>query len=253
VSRAASACAAVVVVFALALPAGALAGDVPALARAGAAGGSGVGLRAAHAAVSPATARARAAAILRDRRFHGGPAPRPLHGVFTAIGNAAGAVIDPIRKLVDRITSGFPGGAPVFWLLLAALVVAAAALLTTHTVRRRAAAVERLRGETVGGPGGKSPAALEREADEAEQANDLEHAIRLRFRAGLLRLDLARAIEFRPSITTTEVSDALRSPAFDELALTFEEVAYGGRRAGPPDVDEALSEWPALLASVGGR
>ncbi|MEA2428941.1 MAG: hypothetical protein QOF37_2569, partial [Thermoleophilaceae bacterium] len=113
-SRAASACAAVVVVFALALPAGAMAGDVPAHARAAAE--TGVGPRAARAAVSPATARARAAAILRDRRFHGGPAPRPLHGVFTAIGNAAGAVIDPIRKLVDRITSGFPGGAPVFWL-----------------------------------------------------------------------------------------------------------------------------------------
>jgi hypothetical protein len=251
VSRAASACAAVVVVFALALPAGAMAGDVPAHARAAAE--TGVGPRAARAAVSPATARARAAAILRDRRFHGGPAPRPLHGVFTAIGNAANAVIDPIQKLVDRIGRGFPGGASVFWLLLAALVVAAAALLTTHTVRRRAAAVEQLRGETVGGPGGKSPGALEREADEAEQAGDLEHAIRLRFRAGLLRLDLARAIEFRPSITTTEVSDALRSPAFDELALTFEEVAYGGRRAAPPDVDEARREWPALLAEVGGR
>jgi hypothetical protein len=218
----------------------------------GTAGSGGAG-GAAPGATDSTAARERAAAILRDRRFHGGPGPRPLHGVFTAIGEAAKAVIDPIGRLLHRIGNGFPGGAPVFWLLLAGLVIAAAAALTSRSVRRRAAAVERLRGEAVGGPGGKSPDALEREADEAERAGDLEHAVRLRFRAGLLRLDLAHAIDFRPSITTTEVSGALHSPAFDELALTFEEVAYGGRPAAPPDVDAAKREWPALLAEVGAR
>ncbi|MEA2349872.1 MAG: hypothetical protein QOG86_813 [Thermoleophilaceae bacterium] len=224
---------------------------------AGGAAGSGrtggAGPVAGPTATTSAAARERAAAILRERRFHGGPGPRPLHGVFTAIGEAAKAVIDPIGRLLHRIGSGFPGGAPVFWLLVAGLVIAAAAALTSRSVRRRAAAVERLRGETVGGPGGKSPDALEREADEAERAGDLEHAVRLRFRAGLLRLDLVHAIDFRPAITTTEVSGALHSPAFDELALTFEEVAYGGRPAAPPDVEAARREWPALLAEVGGR
>lgn len=198
-------------------------------------------------------ARERAHEILREQRFRGSSAPRPLHGVLTTIGKGAEAVLDPIGKFFDSLSGRTPGGPAVFWLLVAVLVVIAAAALTSRTVRRRAAAVERLRGETVGGPGGKSPDALEREADEAERSGDLEHAVRLRFRAGLLRLDLARAIEFRPSITTTEVSGALRSPVFDELALTFEEVAYGGRRAAPPDVDAAKREWPALLEEVGSR
>jgi hypothetical protein len=198
-------------------------------------------------------AREHAASILTERRFHGGPAPRPLHGVLDAIGRAAEAVLRPIGRLIDRLGGHVPGGAPVVWLLLAAVVVAVAVVVTTRTVRRRAAAVERLRGESVGGVPGANPDTLERDASQAERDGDLERAVRLRFRAGLLRLDLARAIEFRPSITTTEVAGRLRSPAFDSLALTFEEVAYGGRPAEGPDLDAAKRDWPALLSEVGAR
>jgi hypothetical protein len=205
------------------------------------------------AATDPGAARDRAAQILSERRFHDGPAPRPLHGVFVAIGKAVKFVTDPIGRLLDSLSKRVPGGAPVVWLLVAGLVVAAAAFLTSQSVRRRRAAVERLRGASLGTGGGLDPDALEREAEEAERAGELDHAVRLRFRAGLLRLDRARAIEFRPSITTTEVSGALGSDTFDELALTFEEVAYGGRQARPPDLDAARREWPALLAEVSTR
>ena len=56
--------------------------------------------------------------------------------------------------------------------------------------------------------------------------------MRLRFRAGLLRLDARELIEYRPSLTTGEVADAVASPAFARVGADFDEIAYGGR-AGP--------------------
>jgi hypothetical protein len=200
----------------------------------------------------PAAARARASEILDQRRFKKGSVPRPLHGLFTKIGNAAEDLFRPVEKLFDKLAARVPGGRSVLWTLIAVIVLAAAALVTNRSVRHRAAAAERLRGERVGGERGDDPDLLERAAADAEAAGQLDLALRLRFRAGLLRLDSAQAIEFRPSITTAEVSGALRSPAFDGLALTFEQVAYGGRPASPPDVDAARREWPALLEEVRG-
>ena len=102
------------------------------------------------------------------------------------------------------------------------------------------------------------PAALEREADEAERAGDLERAVRLRFRAGLLRLGDRGAIEYRPSLTTSEVHARLGSETFDHLAETFNEVAYGGHPAEPPDVAAARTGWPrvvdeGVVAEVAGK
>jgi len=51
-------------------------------------------------------------------------------------------------------------------------------------------------------------------------------------------------------VTTTEVRRVLGSDTFDELAQTFEAVAYGGRDAGPPDVETARREWPHVVAGA---
>src|SRR5436190_1208887 len=99
----------------------------------------------------------------------------------------------------------------------------------------------------------EDPAELERAADAAEHAGRLDDAVRLRFRAGLLRLGDRGAIRYRPSVTTNEVRRVLGSETFDELAGTFEAVAYGGRSAEPPDVDAARRAWPHVVDEAGRR
>jgi hypothetical protein len=91
------------------------------------------------------------------------------------------------------------------------------------------------------------PAALERAAAAAERAGDLRGAIRLRFQAGLLRLDRARVIEWRPSLTTAEIARSVRSPEFASLARRFDEIVYGGRVPLPEDAATARRGWAELI------
>jgi len=95
--------------------------------------------------------------------------------------------------------------------------------------------------------GSEDPAELEREADEAEKAGDFEKAVRLRFRAGLLRLGRANVVRIRPSIRTYEVRRALRNPRFDRLARDFDEIVYGERVPVAADGATARTEWPRVV------
>jgi hypothetical protein len=52
---------------------------------------------------------------------------------------------------------------------------------------------------------------------------------------------------------TGEISRSLRSPTFDGLAGTFEEVAYGGRTPEQGEVAEARDGWPRVRREVGAR
>ena len=96
----------------------------------------------------------------------------------------------------------------------------------------------------------EDPAELERLADEAERRGDLEIALRLRFRAGLLRLGRVQALPLRPSLRTREARRTLRSARFDRLARDFDEVVYGGRPPSEVDVEAARSEWPQVVAEA---
>jgi hypothetical protein len=206
---------------------------------------------AAGAAGAPTTAgsaRDEARSILAQRRYRGSSVPRPLHGVLQWLGQKFSFVGRGFNWLGDRI----PGGDRALWTMLAALLVVGAVAVVSRLARRRAAGqlagVEARRADR-----GIDPGELERLAVDAESRGDLATAIRLLFRAGLLRLARARAIPPRDSITTREVRRTLRLPEFDALAMDFDEIVYGGRDPRERDVEAARRDWPLVLAKAGSR
>jgi hypothetical protein len=190
---------------------------------------------------SPAEARRQAAEILDDRRFTGSDIPRPFEGPLDWLGDR----IEPILEWINDRGASVPGGPLVLWLALSALVLLAAGGITATTIRRRALAIERRRAAAA--PQAENPAALERAADEAERSGDWERAVRLRFRAGLLRLDRRRVLTYRPSLTTGEVARAVAVPAFSDVGARFDEIAYGGRAAERADAEAARHGWTTVL------
>jgi hypothetical protein len=199
-------------------------------------------LAAAGEAPPAAASREQAREVLEQRRFHGAELPRPFEGPAQWIG-------DQVRRLtewIDDLGTGVPGGPPVLWTLLSAGVLLIAMLFTSVTIRRRALAIERARAAAL--PAAEDPRALEREADRAEREGDWERAVRLRFRAGLLRLDRRRVLAYRPSLTTGEIARAIDSPAFREVGDRFDAIAYGGRPAERDDAEHARRGWGEVLA-----
>ena len=196
-------------------------------------------------AVDPDAARNAAHHILSDRRFRHDPAPRPLRGPLEWIGDRLRGIVNWLGDVLSHVPTN----------LLLLIGIAAVAGVVAYVV----AAVKRRRVTARPSSASASPAkdetedarTLERTADEAERDGDLERALRLRFRAGLLRLGDRGAIKYRPSVTTDEVRRALDSHTFDHLARTFEEVTYGDRVAEKPDVDTARREWPQVLEQAG--
>ena len=195
--------------------------------------------------VDPDRARDQAREILGGRRYKPADVPRPFEGALEWLGDR----LRPIGDFFSRITESLPGK-----IALAAVLAGVVAVVALLVARRRTAA------SATGGPGRRrspderaDPGRLEREADAAELRGDLDVALRLRFRAGLLRLDRAGAIHFRPSITTGQVARRLRLPSFDDLAITFDAVAYGGRHASATDLQSARAEWPRVLEQAAAR
>jgi hypothetical protein len=213
---------------------GALAGADPAQLRAR------LAVLAAGAAAAPRAgdARADARSILAERRFHGTHVPGPFRSLLDRVAHwlrSLGGVV----SFLDRL---LPGGRSVVWVVLAVLIGLVAGLVARRTLTGRAATAAR--DAAASRPAAQDPRALERRAAEAEAAGDHALAVRLRFRAGLLRLRI------RPSTPTAEVARTLRSEDFDALARTFDEVVYGGRPAHAADAADARERWPRVVADA---
>jgi hypothetical protein len=196
---------------------------------------------------SAADAQRRAAQVLDERRFKGAELPQPFKKPLEWLGDR----LEPIVSWMNDSGRGLPGGSFTLWLMLAIAIILATGSITTTTVRRRATAIERARAAAL--PEAEDPHALERMADRAEQEGQFERAVRLRFRAGLLRLDRRHVLVYRPSLTTSEVARAIKAPAFAEVGARFDEIAYGGRQAERGDAEAAKRGWKDVLAQAEAR
>jgi hypothetical protein len=196
---------------------------------------------------TPAAERARKQArdVLAQSRFHPSAVPRPLRSVRQRIGKTLSTLGKPFEDAFEWVASWLPGGSSLLWALLAAGVLAGAAALATRAAARR---------RQPGGPaederGGRerlTAAQLLRQAELAERGGDLDTALRLRFRAGLLDLDSRELVDLRPALTNHELLREVPSPTLVDLVEGFESVAYGGRPAADVDLRDARDGWPRV-------
>jgi hypothetical protein len=196
--------------------------------------------------VAAAEARQAAEDVLDSRRFKPARVPRPFAGILRTLGRWLEPIGEPLGRLWNRVADSRAGQ-----LALVVGVFAVAALVTARLIGRRSpGSVHRSRPFGVDSDS-LDPDELERAAAAAERAGDLDHAVRLRFVAGVLRLDRAGVITYRASLTTGQLRSRVPSGAFAELAGAFDEIAYGGRPAGEDDVRTATEGWPRVLAEAG--
>ena len=191
--------------------------------------------------MNSAQARQEARHILAERRFRGTTLPRPFHGILSWLARHLHFTLRGWNWLALRL-----GGQDVLWAILAVLVLTIVVFVARRLAGRRTE-VEARDGARRGHGRSEDPGELEQLADAAERRGDLEVALRLRFRAGLLRLGRARALPLRPSLPTREMRRTLRSARFDQLARDFDEVVYGRRPPSAADVVAARSEWPLVV------
>jgi hypothetical protein len=194
--------------------------------------------------------RQRAHTILRERRFHGRRTPGPFSGIFRWLGDKLHPVLGPLGHGLGRVGSWIAE----LWshaatrILLLGLVLVFASLLSVFAVKRRGAVgvVRGLHGEAAMSD---DPRELERVADDAERAGDYALALRLRFQAGVMRLQMNGRIRRGRTTTTRAIGRQLRLREFDDLGRTFDAVAYGGASASADDARTARENWHAVLES----
>ena len=205
--------------------------------------------------VDPGGARDAARQILGRREFQPERAPKPLAGPVRWIGDRLNGIADWLGTAIKDVFSWIFQLLPGTWgLILGVMIcVGLAAIVVWLIGRNRVNATRPDRPLTAGPEAPEDPRALERAADSATQAGQYSLAVRLRYRAGLIRLDRADVIDLRPWNTSAHLTRRLDSRRFDRLTDTFDAVAYGAAPATNADAATARTEWPELVAEMKSR
>lgn len=137
-------------------------------------------------------------------------------------------------------------------MLAVAAILALVAWATRFVVMRRSAVAARTP-DGAGRPGQSNARDLDRLAGEASRRGNHKEALRLRFEAGLIRLERKGTVSEHASRTSGALSDTLQMPEFDRLAGTLDAVMYGGRPAREADDMDSASTWPVIVARAKER
>ena len=219
----------------------------------------GVSAESSRSSIDPAKARRSAEAVLAAEKYKDHQLPRPFKGAIGWLADRLRPVGRPLAALGRGIVRyvlappirailGLPGGRFILGALVAVLGGVVVAWLGRRSSR---ASVAEPRSSSGLVDLSRDPADLDREAEAAEAAGELEQAVRLRYEAGLIRLVRAKRIELRAATTARDVAGQVGGPVIAELTSTFEEVVYGERAATSDDISEARRGWAELLGARG--
>ena len=201
------------------------------------------------------SARHQAREILSKPPYRTTPShtPRPLAGVLHALGRALNwAFGRPARWLYRHVLlhigHGFTVAFGGWWVVVVGtLALALGVAVGVLMVRRRARISARGTASVSITTAIDDPDEIERRAAAAESAGDHETAVRLRFQAGLVRLQRSGLIVNQGAQTDRQLSAKLRSPTFDALAGRHELIVYARDRATSADSTAARETWPRVL------
>lgn len=156
-------------------------------------------------------------------------------------------------KLLDGLPS------PLWWLVVIGLVVTLIALCA-HIVWTFIVAIKggsKRRTHLLTSDDRRVPEEFERAADQAERDGDYIGAIRLRFRAGILRIELAENRPLRRGITNHELLRRYRSSPFFEplqwFVQTIDSKWYGHGECQPDDCFTCRSEYDRICQLANRR
>lgn len=162
---------------------------------------------------------------------------------------------EPIPEASPNGTDGALAGpatpqgmmAAALQLVLGAGIVVAVALGARWLIRRRSAAAPRDKPVPVEALPPVSPEELVDQAERASRAGDYATAIRLRFKAGIVRLGRRGVVVGGEHTTNPGISQQLDLEEFDRLASAFERVVYGGHEADAAVDSDSRDTWPTVI------
>lgn len=195
-----------------------------------------------------AVLREKARAILNEDRFRAPRTPAPFKGLLRRLGDLlapVGRALAPVGRFFAHFGWLWQNAtARVFLIVAVALMVGALSQVVVR--RRRVSSVVRGGAQRAGER--DDPSHLERQAEKAESAGDFGQGVRLRFQAGVIRLQDNGRVRRGRTTATRAIGRQLRSDSFDHLGATFDEVAYGGRPATSTDAAQARDAWQRVLS-----